>query len=79
MERRCGHREPLVLTVPEAATELRLSRATVYRLIKEDGLPAIQLRGKLRVPYRALQQWVEDRTERHSGSAAAIAEAAAVV
>jgi excisionase family DNA binding protein len=39
------------LTVPEVAKRLRVSRATVYRLVAEGRIPAVRLSfGAIRVP-----------------------------
>ena len=46
-------RQPLLLTVPEAAASLRLSRAKVYRLIDIDGLPVVRFGRAMRVSARA--------------------------
>jgi excisionase family DNA binding protein len=35
--------QPLLLTIPQVATKLGLSRAMVYNLINREGLPAIHL------------------------------------
>lgn len=46
------------LTVPEVAESLRCSRMTVYRLIHEEGLHAIRVRGHFRVSERALDTFI---------------------
>jgi excisionase family DNA binding protein len=46
---------PRVLTVTEAATILRVSRATAYRLVDDGVLPPLRLRGRLKVPLDALE------------------------
>jgi excisionase family DNA binding protein len=46
---------PRVLTETEAATLLRVSRATAYRLVDDGVLPALRLRGRLKVPLEALE------------------------
>jgi excisionase family DNA binding protein len=46
---------PRVLTVTEAATVLRVSRATAYRLVDDGVLPVLRLRGRLKVPLEALE------------------------
>jgi excisionase family DNA binding protein len=47
--------QPRVLTVTEAATVLRVSRATAYRLVDDGVLPTLRLRGRLKVPLEALE------------------------
>jgi excisionase family DNA binding protein len=43
-----------LLTVPEAATALRLSRGTVYKKIQRGELPAVYVGATVRVPAAAL-------------------------
>jgi excisionase family DNA binding protein len=38
-----------LLTVAEAATILRVSRATAYRLVESGGLPATRIGGSIRI------------------------------
>lgn len=47
--------EPLLLTVTEAASLLRISRNSAYLLISRNELPAIRLGRAIRVPYEALE------------------------
>lgn len=54
---------PLLLTIPEAAASLRLSRAKVYRLIDVEGLPVVRFGRAVRVSAKALEQWVERREQ----------------
>ena len=56
-------RQPLLLTIPEAAASLRLSRAKVYQLIDVEGLPVVRFGRAVRVSARALEQWVERRDQ----------------
>lgn len=46
--------QPLVLTVPEAAQLLRISRAFAYELIARGDLPALRLGRRLVIPRHAL-------------------------
>jgi predicted DNA-binding transcriptional regulator AlpA len=41
---------------------LGMSRANVYRLMRDGTLPTVRINGCVRVPLRAFQQWVQDRT-----------------
>jgi excisionase family DNA binding protein len=55
-----------LLTVPEVAERLGISRVTVYRLIHERELPALRLRsGPKRAPLRIwedeLERWLDSR------------------
>ena len=55
--------QALLLTIPEAAMSLRLSRAKVYRLIDFEGLPVVRFGRAVRVSAKALEQWVERREQ----------------
>ena len=56
-------RQPLLLTIPETAVSLRLSRAKVYRLIDFEGLPVVRFGRAVRGSVKALEQWVEQREQ----------------
>jgi excisionase family DNA binding protein len=53
--------QPLLLSIPEAAAVLRLSRTKVYQLIDVEGLPIVRFGRAVRVPRASLQQWIEQR------------------
>jgi excisionase family DNA binding protein len=53
--------QPLLLSIPEVAESLRLSRAKVYRLIYYEGLPVVHFGRAVRVSVIALRQWIEQR------------------
>jgi excisionase family DNA binding protein len=55
--------QPLLLTIPQVATKLGLSRAMVYNLINREGLPVIHLGRAVRVSTTSLQKWVEEREQ----------------
>ena len=55
--------QPLLLTIPQVATKLGLSRAMVYNLINREGLPVIHLGRAVRVSTTSLRKWVEEREE----------------
>ena len=44
-----------MLTVPDVADLLRVSRATVYRLVDARALPVLRVGGQLRFLHKALQ------------------------
>jgi excisionase family DNA binding protein len=44
-----------LLTVGEGATRLRVSRATVYRLVRLDSIPSLRISNAIRVPANALE------------------------
>jgi len=53
--------QQLLLSIPEVAASLRLSRAKVYRLIYYEGLPVLRFGRSVRVSVVALQEWIERR------------------
>jgi excisionase family DNA binding protein len=61
--------QPLLLTVPQVAKELGLSRTMIYILINREGLPVVRFGRAVRISAPSLQKWVEER-ERTSMSAA---------
>jgi excisionase family DNA binding protein len=50
--------EPLLLTVPEAAKLLRISRGLTYELVRQERIPSIRLGRRLLIPMRGLEEWV---------------------
>jgi excisionase family DNA binding protein len=54
--------EQILLTVTEAAKRLSLGRATAYQLVQRGELPVVRIGRAVRVPARALDQWVEQHT-----------------
>jgi excisionase family DNA binding protein len=56
--------ETAYLTVPEVARLLRVSVATVYRLVQADPtLPVLRLPGVMRFPRERLLRWLRDREQ----------------
>jgi excisionase family DNA binding protein len=55
--------QPLLLTVPQVAKTLGLSRAMIYMLINKEGLPVIRLGRAVRVSAKSLQKWIEEREQ----------------
>jgi excisionase family DNA binding protein len=51
-----------LLTISEAARRLSLGRATAYRLVQLGELPSVHIGRAVRVPARALEDWVRART-----------------
>ena len=58
-----GMQQAFLLTIPEAAVSLRLSRAKVYRLIYDEGLPVVHFGRAVRVSVKALEKWLERREQ----------------
>ena len=71
-----------MLTVPEAARVLRIGRTLAYQLTSRwlagepDGLPVVRIGGVLRVPRRALDQFLAgeaaSRADMHSAITSAV-------
>ena len=55
--------EKLLLTVPEAAEALGVSRSHLYNLIQQGHLPTIRLGASVRVPRRWLEEFVEQQVK----------------
>lgn len=51
--------EPLLRTIPESAAQLRLSKATVWRMIADGRLAAVRTGGSTRVKQSELRRFVE--------------------
>ncbi|HOW43267.1 MAG TPA: helix-turn-helix domain-containing protein [Candidatus Omnitrophota bacterium] len=49
-----------ILTLDEAATFLRLSKRSVYRLLKDGSLPAKKVMHKWRFEREQLKEWVRN-------------------
>jgi excisionase family DNA binding protein len=55
--------EKLLLSVPEAAEALGVSRSHLYNLIQSGKLPVIRLGASVRVPRRWLEEFVEQQVK----------------
>lgn len=51
-----------ILTVPEAARYLRISRAQAYRLAQDGGIPSFRVRKSVRVRRSDLDAWLGDQS-----------------
>jgi excisionase family DNA binding protein len=60
--------EKLLLKADEVARRLSLGRATVYLMMASGELPTFRKGRAVRVPARALEQWIERNT--HSAESA---------
>lgn len=56
-----GAVQQLLLNIPEVCESLRLSRAKVYRLIYDEGLPVVHFGRAARMSVTALQAWKDQR------------------
>lgn len=50
---------PLLLTIPQAAQTLAVSRSTVYRLIADGALETVRVRGIRRIRPTAVQRYLD--------------------
>ena len=50
----------MALTVPEVAEILRVCTKTVYKLIKEDGIPYVKIGREIRVPKGRLIEYLQN-------------------
>lgn len=61
-----GYKEtPRFLKVPEVAEILRIGRTTAYELCRQsehNGFPVIKDGQKIRIPYNALMNWIDQQT-----------------
>ncbi len=55
-----------LMNVTQVAQKLRLSRAMVYRLIRNEGLPVIPFGSALRISPTSLQEWLSKREKKLS-------------
>ena len=55
---------PLMLSVPEMAAALGISRAGAYELARSEGFPALRIGTLIVIPKDKLQEWVDKQTEK---------------
>ena len=53
--------KPWFLTVPEAATVLGIGKTKVYELMATEGLPKVKFGTAVRIPVKALEEWLSQR------------------
>ncbi len=58
MKRTRAGEDPLLVTVPEAARLLRISRGLAYELVRQERIPFIRLGRRLLIPRRGLEEWI---------------------
>jgi len=56
--------ERLLLTIPEAASSIAVSRSTLYRLIDSGQIETLTVRGLKRIRPAALQRFIEQQQRR---------------
>lgn len=55
---------PLMLSVPEMAAAMGISRAGAYELARSGGFPALRIGTRIVIPKDKLQEWVDKQTEK---------------
>ena len=55
---------PLMLSVPEVAAVLGISRAGAYALARSDGFPALKIGSRIVVPKEKFIDWIDCQTRR---------------
>ncbi len=53
---------PLMLSVPEVAAVLGISRAGAYELVRSNGFPALKIGSRVVVPKEKFIEWVNAQT-----------------
>jgi len=53
--------QPWLVTIPEAAAILGIGKSKVYDLIANEGLPKIKFGTAVRIPVKALEEWLSQR------------------
>ena len=57
-----GSEPECLLRAADLQGQLGLSRAKIYRLMRENVLPTVRIGGSIRVPQKALNKWIEEHT-----------------
>ena len=53
---------PLLLSVPELASVLGISRAGAYELVKEKGFPSLTIGSRILIPRDKLIAWIDTKS-----------------
>jgi excisionase family DNA binding protein len=53
---------PLMLSVPEVASVLGISRAGAYELVKEKGFPSLTIGSRILIPRDKLVAWIDAKS-----------------
>lgn len=51
-----------MLSVPEMAATLGISRAGAYELVRTEGFPALKIGSRIVIPKDELREWVKQNT-----------------
>ena len=55
---------PLMLSVPEMAAALGISRAGAYELARSEGFPALRIGNRIVISKDKLREWVDKQIEK---------------
>lgn len=61
---------PYLLTVPQACKLLGFKKSKVYQLAKENKIPVVRFGRYVRIPRKALEEWVDRLTAEGEGGEA---------
>ena len=64
MEYRCYDDLPMMLSVPELAKALNISRAGAYELVHKDGFPSLKIGSRIVIPKEKLIAWIDENTSK---------------
>ena len=56
---KCYEDQPLMLSVPEVAAVLGISRAGAYELARSEGFPALRIGTRIVIPKDELREWIK--------------------
>ena len=56
---------PLMLSVPEMAAALGISRAGAYELARSEGFPALRIGTRIVIPKDELREWIKRNMGKH--------------
>lgn len=54
-------RDKMLLSISEVSTVLGVSRPTIYRLIHSKNFPIVHLGGRVLIPVRQLEEWLNEQ------------------
>ena len=54
---------PLMLSIPDAAKVIGISRSNMYQLIHAEGFVVTTIGSRYLIPKQALKEWIDSRTK----------------
>ena len=51
---------PIMLSVPQLAAVLNISRSGAYALVRSEGFPALKIGSRIVIPKDKLQNWINE-------------------